>query len=283
MSQTPTHSGFASGQYAYCRDGHKLYVREVLDDARVLASPMMLFEDYNGETDEHPSDLASVKYAKDLYATAPVSVVDGDVVKARADLADLQKQIGEARRDVLNAERDNAAILAKLAATPKFERLFDYLDGKITHFVVNNYYHAAKIMTWAEFAVYQEDKREQGVKLLTLFGDSKGNTEWRMNHYRDGSGISSTCQPCCSFEEALAVAAEWIDAQWVTFNEKRPDMLASAVASADEYGFPVPEPVRTALTADRVATQTRNIEKLETDLIAARERLAAAKEVVTAA
>lgn len=267
---------FTSGQSAYSRDGHKHYIRESLGGGRVLASPYLVIEGYDGEDEEYPADTAAVRLESELTAEAPREAVDAEVAKALADLAEIRQQISKTRGELAVAQREAKAELTVLEKHPKFTRLIDYLEGRITHFVVSDYY-GPQIKTWDELAVYREDKRDKGVKLLTLYGDSKGNTEWNLNTYRDGSGTGHTCQPCLSYEEALEVVGEWIEADFLTFDADRPWTIAGAVKSANLYGKPVPQHIRDALTAHSEAALQRTIDDLAGKLAEAQNKLAAAR------
>lgn len=275
MVQTPTDTNYQAGQHVFTRDGEKHLVREALPAGRLLVSQMLLVEHYDGEDEEFPSETGKIFAVSELFAKAPVSAIDADIAARRATLDDLTARINAAHSQVYTAERETKQQMEKLAKFPRLARLFDYLDGKITHFVVSDYQHAALIKTWDEFAIYREDGRDKGVKLLTLFGDSKGNTEWRLNHYNDGSGNNKVCQPCTSEEEAKRVVGEWLEAAWLEFKPSHPWFLNGAINSADTYGFPVPQHIRDAAAEHQNDAHRRTIAKLEADLEAARARYAA--------
>lgn len=266
---------FKKGQSVYTRDGQKHHVREVLDNGRVLASQFLTFEDYDG-SQEYPSDTANILIASELFPVAPRQVISAEVVAARAELAEIRSQTTAARQEMRDAERDHLGRLERIAKMANLSRLADFIDGKITHFVVAGYQGECSIKTWAEFAVFIEDKREKGLKLLSLFGTPHRGTEWWMNTYSDGSGSNTRCQPCCSEEEALQVVAQWLEEEWAGFNHDRAWFVAGAVQSADRYGKPVPQHIREKLASDAVEAHQRGIAKLEADLAAAREKLAKA-------
>lgn len=52
------------------------------------------------------------------------------------------------------------------------------------------------------------------MRLLTLYGMSKGNLEWKLNQYSDGSGNNATTvHPCCSYEEAIEKLTEILNSK----------------------------------------------------------------------
>lgn len=269
-----TTTKFTPGQDAYSRDGHKHYVRESLGNGRVLTSPYLLIEGYDGEDEEYPAETAAVRLEAELTAEAPRKAIDAEVAKALAELADIRQQTSKTQAELAAAQREARAELAVLEKHPKFTRLVDYIDGKITHFVINDYYGPA-IKTWDELAVYREDKRAKGVKLLTLFGNSNGDTEWKLDQYPDGSGLGHTCHPCCSLEEAGAVLGQLLESEWLKFSAERPWVISSVINSADTYGKPVPPHIREAVKSHAVQSHQSTVAKLASDLAAAQEKLAA--------
>lgn len=263
------------GSYVYSRDGAKLLVRELLSDNRYLVSAMLTVEHYDDEDEEYPSPTGTVVLAGEVSVAPPVAVVDAEIAARQATLAELTDRIKSARIEVYTVEREAKQQLDKLAKFPRFDRLLDFVEGKITHFVCSDYQHAALIKTWDEFAIYREDKRDKGVKLLTLFGSSNGDTEWRLNQYYDGSGSNTVCQPCTSEEEARKVVGEWLEAAWLTFTSDRPWFVSGAIASAKMYGFPVPQEIQDAFEQHRLEAHQRSIAKFEADIAAERARFAA--------
>jgi hypothetical protein len=267
---------FRVGQSVFTRDGQKHYIREMLADDKVLASPFLSFEDYDG-SQEYPADTASVKIARELFPVAPTNVIAADVTSARAELAAVREEINAARDALRDANRERLSQLEVINKQPSLARLVDFLEGKITHFVVEEYQGSCSIKTWKEFAVFIEDRRERGLKLLSLFGTPWKGVEWWMNTYRDGSGTNTKCQPCTSEEEALATVREWIGAAWADFNPERAWCVSGAVKAADNYGVPVPDHIREKLASDAVAASEKAVAKAEDDLAKARAALSAAR------
>lgn len=266
---------FQTKQNVFSRDGHKFNVREVLPDGRLIVSPWLQSEGWEGEINEYLSGESSIYLGSEMFAKAPTHIVDAEVDKARSELDSLRSMIDGSRSAVRDAERERKAVIERIAKAPKFERLLDFIEGKITHVVCSEYQHAAVIVPWDKFSAYRErNERDGGIKLLTLFGNTDGNTEWRLNQYRDGSGGWQTCHPCTSEDEALKVVGEWLEAAWAKFDPERPWFLTGAVNSADKYGFTVPEHIRAGCREHVIGNHRRTIEKMEADLAAAREKLA---------
>ncbi|MFU5504489.1 hypothetical protein ACM7V1_29310 [Pseudomonas aeruginosa] len=91
------------------------------------------------------------------------------------------------------------------------------MSGQVTHIFVSGY--SPEIFEWdGGKGVYEEERdynrvEVKGIKLLSLYGCSDGDLEYRLHHYRDGSGGSQQIFPTCSYEEALKMAQAECDEQ----------------------------------------------------------------------
>jgi len=147
--------------------------------------------------------------------------------RCKKTLAELTANIGKARQELQDARQDASVQILVNRIIDKWqnnnlselETLFDFLGGRITHVVLEGY-NDYKIERLADALKDTSDcKRFEGLKLITLFGCDQygsrhskpdtGRLDWRLNRYKDGSGYSTTIQPCTSYE----AAREWIDKQ----------------------------------------------------------------------
>lgn len=111
------------------------------------------------------------------------------------------------------------------ADSESMQLLKKVMSGQITHIFVSGY--SPEIYEWeGGRGAYVEDNfhdrgRIEGIKLLSLYGYSDGDLEYRLHTYRDGSGGSEQIWPACSYEEALKLAqAECDDQASAYLNEK---------------------------------------------------------------
>jgi hypothetical protein len=92
--------------------------------------------------------------------------------------------------------------LEKPESRLEFIRFLDFLSGRIKWLVIDGY--PPKIV---EFEKYPIDTtwrgRCDGIKLVTLFGNSKGSLSYRINEYSDGSGGSTNIYPYTCYEDAF--------------------------------------------------------------------------------
>ena len=85
---------------------------------------------------------------------------------------------------VATGDRRQAAAIGQLE---QLAQLFDFLAGRITHFVVVNhgynegYTRSISIETFKDAMTVDDNWPRGQLKLLSLCGDSKGDLAWRIN------------------------------------------------------------------------------------------------------
>ena len=132
-------------------------------------------------------------YVDRVYAKA-------QIVRRAEEVAELEKKAATLRNDIALLRKANAieaaAIADRQANLKKWSGLATleaFLENKITHFVTVKEYGPPTLTTFAETMNYQEEcyvggaKRLNGLKLLSLYGDSKGDLAWRVHTYREPS------------------------------------------------------------------------------------------------
>lgn len=177
--------------------------------------------------------------------------------KLEAKVDELDKLITEKRAELkrVNEELDQAGRrhheqLKKLKQHQALQRIEDYLDGKFTHFLHVSDYSGPKIVTKDE-ALDQDDRWDKQLKLLCLFGDTKGDLQWKINRYRDGSGSNwDEVFPVSSEEEAIEIARRLFAEAVAEWREQEKKHYGKAVnwARQDNKGWlEVPDDLRNYL------------------------------------
>lgn len=103
-----------------------------------------------------------------------------------------------------------------------FDRLIDFLTGKIKYVVVNHYgrYEICGFNSTIIGAVPFDDT----LKLISLFGDDDGSLTFRINNYSDGSGNQKTIMPFKTYDTALVYVKNEINA----LNEYNDNIIETA-------------------------------------------------------
>jgi hypothetical protein len=207
--------------------------------------------------------------------------------KLETKIDELDKLITEKRDELkrINEELDQAGRrrqeqLKKLKQHQALQRIEDYLDGKFTHFLEVPEYYPPKIVA-VDDALKRGgiDRWDTPLKLLTLFGDTKGDLQWRINRYSDGSGSSNVeVYPVENEEEAIAIVrrlyAEAVE-DWRIQEKKHYGRAIYWTDKCPDGWIEAPDDLRAYLNAAAV-------ERRQADLIKAKEALAKAQAELAA-
>lgn len=200
---------FEIGETYFTANGEKVYLDAITTDGKFVVSQIMRYSDYG---DDFYEDVGPSKVVDKIHAEAPVAVLDQRFEEAQERLGQIESQYNKRFAEVTNAEREIKDRLAKLKKFHGLELLEDFIDGKVTHFVVceSEYGIDLQIKTKAE-AIEKGgshgDRWDDTLKLVTLFGKSNGDLQWKVNRYYDGSGDAKQIWPCRSEDEAKQVIA----------------------------------------------------------------------------
>jgi len=222
----------------YLMDGSAVYVVETTSKGLLVER---LYEGSHG--DEIMSDEDHPFVVPAVFDVAPTAIKDKRIAELDAKIATLQEKANELSAIDRHLKMKRAEADEKLARFDKLKLLFDFIDGKITHYVEVKYCDYDII----EFRKAVSDSgNARDLKLLTLFGQSKGDLHFGLNRYYDGSGSNAAVWPCCSHEEALQV----IERQLLESMSAR--VSESYVKCADKYGIAVPAEYRQAVKDEKV-------------------------------
>ncbi len=279
-------AAFKRGQTVYDRAGAKFQFEESLSGDRALVRPIMAVDGYDG-LDEYSSDAPTIVYANAIFAKPPLAAIDADIASATARLDEVKEELSNAECDLTAKQRDVLARIEKLQAYDGLQRIEDYLDGKMTHFVVTSGYSANKlcIMTADDLLQCKDDRGRptDEIKLLCLFGTTrsygapKRSAEWRLNHYYDGSGSWQKVQPATSYEEAVEIIHRELkvifDAYFAEEPEKRRTyILDEVIQSANAVGYFVPPEAEKALRDAKVENARKAFDEANKKAVEARQK-----------
>lgn len=276
---------FEPGDTVFDRSGTKYEFAEGLSGYRALVRKILTVDSWEGE-EEYPADTPEIVSLSTIFAKAPTAVIDADVQAATARLTEVREALANAESDLSAKQRDVLARLEKLQSYDGLQRIEDWLDGKITHFVIRSGYSSNKVQVkTADETLQCEDRgRFNGeMKLLCLYGTSsrysarpKPTVEWRLNQYYDGSGSWTGVYPASSEEEAVKIAhgmlKEIFDAYFAD-EKSQTYRLEEAISSAEVLGYPVTQDAQRALHMFRVENARKQTEEAEKKLTEARRKL----------
>lgn len=273
---------FNPGDRAYTFDGDECEFVATAGDGFVVRKVYTVDEGNGNEREE----LSAPEVLREVFATPPVARRHQEVTKLEEMLRDLRNKIAAAHREAAElaaAAKQRDAVLAEHRAVA---RVVDFIQGKITHFVVFEW-NGCKVVDTATAVNCMEHGRWTGeTKLLTLFGHHADGgwgpaksygLEWRLDRWPDGSGGSTTrVIPCMSLEEAMGEARRHFDALFTEeSSEDKRRFWPDGAKNATALGIEVPAHVVEHNKARAIATARESLAGYEAKASEIRAQLAA--------
>jgi hypothetical protein len=196
--------------YKYTSDGKKVVVLGMLNNVESIVQEIFI----TASGDEIPSgEKFTTKSLHDApvisYAMKTEKELQGRIADEKATLERLKKESRDLENK-LKAQKDSVnTALASIRNMPTsaLRSLRLFLSGKANYVLVNDYIDAPKRFdeTIEKYDNNYHGTRYDSLRLLGLYGDTKGNLEFQISDYSDGSGSRRDIIPYETYEEALAV------------------------------------------------------------------------------
>lgn len=216
----------------YLRNGQEVKVLKQIEDG-YLVQEIHFYEDQD-YSDEWVDERIIFVKTGEIYKNPPLKKFSDEIDKLQAKITELicKKNDFTAEFEKLKKEKEE-----KLKDFKKYEALKHidrFLNAGITHYVI--------LSSWRPEIIDFNDARcsydKKNLKLLTLFGTSEGNLEWKLNSYSDGSGgYGETVVPCISYEEARDVLQKFILSEEIT-KERSPSREIVEIAQTHKLELP---------------------------------------------
>jgi hypothetical protein len=231
----------------FTEQGQEVEIVQKLSDGRFLVAYVMEYG-YDGE--EYVSEDPVV--VDRVFDCAPTCKLDARVDKLTSEIVDLTRKRSELTKELREAAAQHEEHMAKYTKYAGLEQLDKFIDGKITHYVIDIQWSSPEIKTFEEMVGDYDGKAP---RLLSLFGSSEGSLDWRLNRYRDDSGSWRKCIPCLSYEEAVEKLAG------VMYEKMEEYVSQGTLEICDRYGIDVPEDYRAQVEKKRRDSVEEAIEK----------------------
>ncbi len=205
------------GDTVYTEDGREAeYAGDI--GGQMFVRYIMRTEDSETGPQEWPSEKLT-PVAK-VFDVAPMEKMDARILEALDRYSKIMEETVTLRQEKAELESRRRVIEEAAKKHPDIQTALDFLEGRITHVVVSDY-NGHAIKTLDEVLVYTDDyKREDGLKLLCLFGFRKGKPpRWSINRYYEGGGSWTQIMPFHSEADAAAYVQRIADdavAAWRT-------------------------------------------------------------------
>lgn len=258
----PAFSEFIPGEILHNERGRRVEYVGKCEGNLLVKLGNVIYE--NGEEYESFDEIA---VEPRLFRSAPRASIDKDIEKLRAEEKALKESLTALRAEHSQQERIGKEIFNRVTQHAQLGRLDDFIAGRFSHVVLEDW-SGVSVMTKEDALKYEEQSsyRTKGeTKLMTLFGKSNGDLQWRINHYSDGSGNHHDAWPCCSLEEARTKAQEIIDAAtelWVA-DKARAKSTDWFVRSCKAAAMEVPPAIADYLEQSRLRHARERLAKIE--------------------
>lgn len=249
----------------YTGDGRIVFVDREFDDGTALVTAG--YEDYEGSV--YPGGNSFVVKLASLSPKPPVEAYSAEIKALTQRRKELCQQVRNEEMELLALKKQREDLLKRA----KLELLDKFVNGGITHYVQVERWDVPKILQF-NATVDSYNKYERGLskmKMLSLYGRSDGDLEWRLNNYADGSGSDTAVIPCASEEEAKQVLREQIALRMES------KVSIDLLKAAREAGMDVPAEYVEDVRKLAVDTAERNAQSRREELARAEAKVAEAK------
>jgi hypothetical protein len=250
------------GMTLYTRGGTQYEFDRILSDTEWLVYPLLEHPTWDGEMEVYADDRPVIMPPGLLFPKAPKPLVEKTVGEADNRLQDLNRQILAKRAELAQFEREEAERRLRIARHEGLARLDDWVSGKITHVVRLHRNEAHRVVPIADLADDDRYDRVKALKLLTLWGKTNGDLNWRLSAYSDGSGNDIEVVPFSSEDDALAHVKGLVESAWEAFRAGDFTVLRQALLTVKAHGFSVPDDVEEHLRKVRIKDAETSVLKL---------------------
>jgi hypothetical protein len=208
---------FEKGRTYYTRGGRMVEYLAASNDGHHVVAELHEVDTYDGPS----MAWGNTVFETELYESPPRALYDKTIENAEKKIRELEERRASIQADILKQASEAQKRLDKLKSYRGLELVEDFIDGKITHVVIETYGDEMyKVMPFEELNQISDDKyrKPEGIKLISLFGKAGGDLQWMVSAYRDGSGGWSKIEPCQSeagaVEKRKQLLGEALKGQW---------------------------------------------------------------------
>lgn len=235
-----THENAVIGKEYFTDDGECFKLAAVLPGGRFAGYRAYVTGD--GETDF----LESMDTTSRLFSEPPTQRYHKDIEDLQARLSDYAATKNRLAKEIDGMLAEHKRLNTLLSSNKAAANLALFLEKKITHVAVGNYSDGWGITELKDLQARDYHNRPEGLKLLCLFGDSKGDLLWKVNDYKDGSGNWKATLPATSKEDAESQIRSHIADQLLKLSLDNPSVekgyrISSHIVQALKWNVIIPE------------------------------------------
>lgn len=205
-------------KYKYLENGQAVVVCEVLKSGDYLVS-LIFCENETGS--EYISDEYQV--VSRIFDSPPTALLDETVEELKVSISKLRQEKYELEHEI-RLHNKRVETISKIKG---LEPIADYLDGKITHYVIFREYYGKPVEIINQF------REGRKIDRIPFFRPSDDNgLDWIIQEDQRHDKVK--CIPCVSREKAISIVQEWLNSDEAT--KYNPDDI---VCIAKEYKLSV--------------------------------------------
>ena len=249
----------------YTVDGREVDVVQRLDNGHYLIYDVV-------EACDEEYQCSYPRTVDRLFDEPPAAKFAEQINLLKVELKALRDEKRLLQADLRDLNKKSVPQMNKFKRYEQLRYLEDFLDGKITHYMVVGSWDL-KILTLKE-TISKYGRYPQQLRLLGLFGDAEGNLAWRLNEYQDGSGSWTEVIPCKSYEDALEEARRCTDNMVADAMSDGKVGNDRVIEAAKKYNLHIPDSYIQLYNdsvneakRDKVAKAERELEKLRAEAL----------------
>lgn len=209
-----------------------------------------------------------------IYKELPTYKYSDRILELKSTIQALEKERESIAKLSRLAQKELSERRDKLVDYPQAQIMMDFLENKITHIAyTDGTYHIETL----EDALEKDNGFPGNIRLVSLFGGSGGDLEWKVNKYSDGSGVWSGFVPARSEEEAQEAVRDHI--KHALAGEYKSWMADSLIKSATKFGVEIPPVYLAAHKEQQTKTLKESLSKAEAQAESARTKLKELREL----
>lgn len=226
--------------YKYTNDGKKVAVVGKLNDAEIIVQEVFVTES-GAEVPSGENFVVKTLHDEPVISWRQKEIEDREIryERRKKDLERLHAQLTK-EQTLAKLKIKAARTTASSEVSEQLETVERFVSGEITHLFINSY--APKIVPFDAAILQKEDSgAPKDLRLISLFGRSDGDLEWRIHKYYDGSGGGAVgVHPATSEAHALEIATGVFESALEDWRagEKRP--RAVYLSAWSEVGIALP-------------------------------------------
>lgn len=258
----------------YSRQGSRAkFIAEV--DGKYCVTPEIEYQRYDGDVEYDWGDLT---FWHEIFPKPPTEVLDGEIARLEGQINAKLDELHSLRGQIIEAEKAIAAQKQKFAQYEQLKHLELFIEGKITHYVFSQY-NGIEIVEFNKAMKSGDEGIDKYPRLLSLFGKTKGQLDWAINRWSDGSGSNDFCVPCISYEHALEEAQKIVDD---IISESKKDRWGNVITlkykenivnAAEKFGLKIPDKIKKEVHEEWAAVRLRKIESVKKEIEEAQKTL----------